>query len=195
MAMRRLCVFCGSSPGARPEYRAAAAELGRALASRGIGVVYGGASVGLMGVLADAALAAGGEVIGVIPRALLAREVGHSSLPDLRIVGSMHERKALMAELADGFVALPGGIGTLEELFEVWTWAQLGEHEKPCALLDVAGYYRPLLSFVDHQVAEGFVRPEHRRMLVVASDPVGLLDALAAYVPPAVPKWITSPES
>jgi uncharacterized protein (TIGR00730 family) len=148
-----------------------------------------------MGVLADAALAAGGEVIGVIPRALLAREVGHPTLPDLRIVRSMHERKALMAELADGFVALPGGIGTLEELFEVWTWGQLGDHAKPCALLDVAGYYAPLLAFVDHQVTEGFVRPEHRRMLVVASDPETLLDTLAAYVPPAVPKWITPPES
>jgi len=188
--LRRVCVFCGSSPGARPEYRAAAEALGRMLAARGLGLVYGGGNVGLMGVLADAALAAGGEVIGVIPRALVDLEVAHTGLRDLRIVDSMHERKAAMAELAGAFVALPGGIGTLEELFEVWTWAQLGLHAKPCALLDVAGYYAPLVAFLEHAVAARFLRPVHRAMLTVTADPQALLDHLAAYSPPVVAKWI-----
>ena len=188
--LRRVCVFCGSSPGARPAYRAAAEELGRLLAARGLGLVYGGGNVGLMGVLADAALAAGGEVIGVIPRALVDLEVAHTGLRDLRIVDSMHERKAAMAELAGAFVALPGGIGTLEELFEVWTWAQLGLHAKPCALLDVAGYYAPLVAFLEHAVAARFLRPVHRAMLTVTADPQALLDHLAAYSPPVVAKWI-----
>src|SRR6185503_14872599 len=146
--MSRLCVFCGSSPGHDPAYGAAAAQLGRVLAERGIGLVYGGGRVGLMGILADAALAAGGEVIGVIPQALLDREIGHRGLTQLRVVDSMHSRKALMGDLADGFIALPGGIGTLEELFEVWTWAQLGLHRKPCGLLDANGFYAPLVDFL-----------------------------------------------
>src|SRR5512147_990475 len=191
--MQRLCVFCGSSPGARPSYRAAAEELGRFLASEKIGIVYGGGRVGLMGVLADAALAAGGEVIGVIPQALIAREIGHRGLTELRVVGSMHERKALMAELADGFVALPGGIGTLEELFEVWTWAQLGLHAKPCGVLDADGFYGPLVAFLDHLVETGFVRPAHRAMLLSARSPEALLEAFAVYRPAQVGKWVEAP--
>jgi uncharacterized protein (TIGR00730 family) len=191
--IRRLCVFCGSSAGREPGYRHLAESLGRALAERGIGIVYGGASVGLMGMLADAALAAGGEVIGVIPQALIEREIGHRGLTELRIVESMHERKALMAELADGFVALPGGIGTLEELFEVWTWAQLGLHAKPCALLDTDGFYAPLIAFLDHQVKAGFVREAHRDMLLTAHSPEELLTAFAAYRAPRVGKWLEAP--
>ena len=193
--MRRVCVFCGSSPGALPDYAAAARRFGAMLAERGVGLVYGGGSVGLMGVLADAVLAAGGEVVGVIPRALQAREVGHAALPDLRIVETMHERKALMAELADGFVALPGGLGTLEELFEVWTWAQLGIHAKPVALLNVAGFYDPLLALLDHMAREGFVRPQQRAMVLVADEPAALLDRLAAYRAPSAPQWLTAAEA
>ncbi|WGD31263.1 TIGR00730 family Rossman fold protein [Ancylobacter sp. WKF20] len=192
--MRRICVFLGSNAGRRPAYREAAAALGRALAEQGIGLVYGGSSVGLMGVLADAALAAGGEVIGIIPQRLVDKEVAHHGLADLRIVTSMHERKAQMAELADAFVALPGGAGTLEELFEVWTWAQLGNHTKPCAVLDVEGYYHSLLTFLDHTVEEGFMRREHRDMLVVADSPAELLGKLAAYRAPTVTKWIDGHE-
>jgi len=191
--IRRLCVFCGSSAGREPGYRHLAESLARALAERGIGIVYGGASVGLMGALADAALAAGGEVIGVIPQALIEREIGHRGLTELRIVGSMHERKALMAELADGFVALPGGVGTLEELFEVWTWAQLGLHAKPCALLDTDGFYAPLIAFLDHQVKAGFVRVAHRDMLLTAHSPEELLTAFAVYRAPRVGKWLEAP--
>ena len=176
--------------GARPAYAAAAERLADALVRRGLGVVYGGGNVGLMGVLADATLERGGEVIGVIPEALLAREVGHRELTELRVVGSMHERKALMADLADGFVALPGGYGTIEELVEIVTWSQLGLHEKPCGLLDVEGFYAPLVAFFDHAVAEGFVRPQHRAMLLVDDDPDALLDAFAKWTPPAVHKWI-----
>lgn len=186
----RLCVFCGSNAGRDPVYRGLAERLGQTLARRGIGVVYGGGRVGLMGALADATLAAGGEVIGVIPQSLLAREIGHRGLTDLRVVGSMHERKALMAELADGFVALPGGIGTLEELFEVWTWAQLGLHAKPCGLLDQDGFYAPLVRFLDHLVETGFVRLAHRAMLVYAASPDDLLRAFETYQPPTVEKWI-----
>jgi uncharacterized protein (TIGR00730 family) len=193
VTIRRLCVFCGSSIGREPGYRRLAEALARELAGRGIGIVYGGASVGLMGALADAALAAGGEVIGVIPRALIEREIGHSGLTELRIVESMHERKALMAELADGFVALPGGVGTLEELFEVWTWAQLGLHAKPCALLDTDGFFGPLVAFLDHLVEAGFVRAAHRAMLVTAQSPEELLTAFAAYRPPRVGKWLEAP--
>ncbi|GAB4069935.1 TIGR00730 family Rossman fold protein [Ancylobacter sonchi] len=188
--MRRICVFLGSNAGHRPDYTEATVALGTALAREGIGLVYGGASVGLMGALADAALAAGGEVTGVIPRGILEREVAHKGLADLRIVGSMHERKAMMAELADAFVALPGGIGTLEELFEVWTWAQLGSHDKPCALLNVGGYFDRLLGFVDHVVGEGFMREAHRDMLLVADNPKALLARLRAYRAPQVAKWI-----
>jgi hypothetical protein len=184
-----VCVFTGSSPGARPAYAEAARALGAELAGRGLRLVYGGASVGLMGAVADAALAAGGEVVGVIPQHLVDREVAHTGLTDLRVTGSMHERKALMAELSSAFVALPGGFGTLEELFEVLTWSQLGLHAKPCGLLDVAGYWAPLRAFADHSVAEGFVRPAHRELLLAGTDPAALLDDLAAWRPAAVPKW------
>lgn len=186
----RLCVFSGSSSGRRPAYAAAARALGGALAGRDIGVVYGGASVGLMGVLADAAQAGGGEVIGVMPQSLMDKEIGHPGLSDLRVVGSMHERKALMAELSDGFIALPGGAGTLEELFEVWTWAQLGHHRKPCALYNVDSYYDGLAEFLDRTVAEQFVKPVHREMLIVERDLDALLAAIASYEAPVVDKWI-----
>jgi uncharacterized protein (TIGR00730 family) len=193
--IRRLCVFCGSSAGRDPAYRRLAETLGGALAGRGIGLVYGGGRVGLMGALADAALEAGGEVIGVIPQALLDREIGHAGLTELRVVGSMHERKALMAELADGFVALAGGIGTLEELFEVWTWAQLGLHAKPCGVLDAGGFYALLLGFLDHLVDTGFVWPAHRAMLISAATPDALLSAFEAYQPPRVEKWVRPSEA
>jgi uncharacterized protein (TIGR00730 family) len=189
-SIRRVCVFCGSSPGARPAYLEAARALGTLLGSAGIGVVYGGAHVGLMGAVADAARAAGSEVIGVIPQSLVAREVAHTGLDDLRVVGSMHERKALMAELSDAFVALPGGIGTLEELFEVWTWAQLGSHEKPCGLLNVDGFYSGLLGFLDHVVSEAFLRQVHRDMLLVDTEPRALLEKIQRYQPPQLAKWI-----
>jgi uncharacterized protein (TIGR00730 family) len=184
--MRRLCVFCGSSEGRDPAYQQAARALGETLAVNGIGVVYGGASVGLMGALADAALSAGGEVTGVMPRALVEKEIAHNRLRDLRVVGSMHERKALMAELSDGFVALPGGIGTFEELFEMWTWAQLGHHTKPCALLNVRGFYDGLIAW--------FIKGAHRAMLIVGQEPMELIERLRAYEPPAVSKWITARE-
>jgi len=186
----RICVFCGSSPGHDPIYREQAAALGRLLAARGIGVVYGGAHVGLMGALADAALAAGGNVIGVIPQALVDHEVAHRGLSELRVVGSMHERKALMAELSDAFVALPGGIGTFEELFEVWTWSQLGLHTKPCGVLNVRGFYDGFATFLDHVLSEGFLKPVHRAALLIEREPEALLAAMAGYQAPAVPKWI-----
>jgi uncharacterized protein (TIGR00730 family) len=187
--LRRVCVFTGSSLGADPAYAAAAEELARAAGASALGLVYGGASVGLMGVLADAALDAGLEVIGVIPQALVDREIAHPGLRDLRVVGSMHERKALMAELSDAFVALPGGAGTLEELFEVYTWSQLGLHAKPCALLNVRGYYDGLAGFLDHAVSEGFLRPELRETLLVAEEPAALLAELASWEPSGVEKW------
>jgi uncharacterized protein (TIGR00730 family) len=195
IALRSVCVFCGSSRGSRPEFAAAANALGSLLAQRGLRLVYGGGNVGLMGVLADAALAAGGQVIGVIPEHLMAKELGHTGLSELRIVASMHERKALMAELAEAFVALPGGIGTLEELLEILTWGQLGLHAKPCGLLDVAGYYRPLLEMLAQAAAEGFLRPEHQRLLLYSSDPAELLDLLAAHEPPYLPKWLDQDET
>ena len=188
--MKRLCVFCGSSPGHDPAYGALAAELGRTLAQRGIGVVYGGGRVGLMGMLADATLAAGGEVIGVIPQPLLDREHGHRGLTELRVVETMHERKALMADLSDGFVALPGGIGTLEEIFEAWTWAQLGVHRKPCGLLDVGGFFTPLVGFLDHVVDTGFLNAASRAMLAVAASPEELLARFSAYEAPSVTRWV-----
>ena len=188
--MRRVCVFSGSSPGQHPAHRRAASEIGSLLAREGVGLVYGGASVGLMGAVADAARRAGGEVIGVIPRSLVEREVAHTGLDDLRVVGSMHERKALMAELSDAFVALPGGIGTLEEIFEVWTWGQLGSHAKPCALLNTRGFYDRLLGFLDHVVDEAFLKPTHRGMLIVEEEPGAVLRALRAYRPPTVTKWV-----
>jgi uncharacterized protein (TIGR00730 family) len=188
--LRRVCVFCASSPGARGSYATAAEAVGAVLARHGVGLVYGGGAVGLMGTLADAALAAGGEVTGVIPASLVAREVGHRGLSDLRVVASMHERKALMEELADGFVALPGGSGTLDELMEIVTWAQLGLHRKPIGLLDVDGYFEHLTAFLDHAVAERFVRPEHRELLLHDTDAEALLERMAAWEPVAVPTWI-----
>jgi uncharacterized protein (TIGR00730 family) len=189
-------VFSGSLPGVRPVYSRAAVTLGRALAGRGLGLVYGGASVGLMGALADAVLAEGGEVIGVIPETLMRKEIAHSGLSDLRVVSSMHERKATMAELAGAFIALPGGLGTLEEFFEVLTWAQLGLHTKPIGLLDVAGFYQPLLSALQHMVAEGFIPAAHMQLLVARPEPELLLEALAAYRAPVLPrKWLTPAET
>jgi hypothetical protein len=176
--MRSVCVFCGSNPGRRPEYLASAAGLGRDLASRGIRVVYGGAQVGTMGALADAVLDAGGEITGVIPEHLVSAEVAHPRLADLRVVGSMHERKALMAELSDAFIALPGGLGTLEEFAEIVTWAQLGLHSKPTGLLNLLGYYDDLLRFLDHASAERFLRPDHREMIIARPDAAGLLAEL-----------------
>lgn len=183
--MRRICVFAGSSPGSRQVYTEAARALGLEIARRGLGLVYGGSGQGLMGVAADAALAAGGEVIGVLPRGLFVREVAHQHLTELHEVGSMHERKALMAALSDGFIALPGGFGTCDELFEAVTWAQIGIHHKPVGLLDVNGYFTALLAFVAHATAEGFIPPEHARLLTCATDPAALLDAFARTHPPA----------
>lgn len=188
--MKCVCVFAGSSPGSRPAYREVAEELGRVLAARQLGLVYGGARVGLMGVVADAVLASRGQAIGVIPTALVAKEIAHNGLTDLRVVGSMHERKAVMADLADAFIALPGGWGTLEEFFEVLTWGQLGLHRKPCGLLNARGYFDGLLSFVGHSIGEGFVKPECRSMISVADSPGDLLDQLASYEPPVIEKWI-----
>ena len=188
--MNRVCVFCGSSPGANARYGATARRLGTLLAQRGLTLVYGGGNVGLMGVLADAVLEHGGQVIGVIPQALMDLEVGHTGLGDLRIVGSMHERKALMADLSDGFVALPGGIGTLEEFCEVLTWAQLGMHAKPCGVVNVDGYFDHLIAFLDHSVDQRFFRPEHRAMVLLEADPEMLLDRFACYQPPPLEKWI-----
>ncbi len=190
--MRSVCVFCGSNPGRRPEYLAATADLGRTLAARGLRVVYGGAHVGTMGALADAALAAGGEVVGVIPGLLVNAEVAHPGLTELRIVGSMHERKAAMAELADGFIALPGGLGTLEEFAEIVTWAQLGLHAKPTGLLNVLGYYDGLLGFLDHATAERFVRPDHRELILARPFAEELLAAMDGWTAPqrAPAKWI-----
>jgi uncharacterized protein (TIGR00730 family) len=185
-----IAVFCGSSEGVRPAYAEAATALGRAIATRGTTLIYGGASIGLMGRVADGALAAGGKVVGVIPEALSDKEVSHHGLTELHVVGSMHERKRMMAARADAFVALPGGLGTLEELFEVWTWAMLGYHGKPCSLLDVGGYYDRLAGFLDHAVSEGFVREDYRRMLIVRDEADALLDALESYEPPHVTKWL-----
>lgn len=195
MQLRRICVFCGSSPGARPAYVEAARATGRALVRRGIGLVYGGGRVGLMGAIADTVMAEGGEVVGVIPEALAAREVAHEGLTELRVVSSMHERKAMMAELSDAFVALPGGYGTFEEFCEVLTWSQLGLHPKPCGLLNVEGYYGRLLSLFDHAVGEKFVRPEHRSLVLEAEDPDSLIEALEAFRPPALAKWLEREET
>jgi len=193
--MKRVCVFTGSAGGVRSEYPAAARSLGLLLAERGIDLVYGGARVGLMGVLADAALSAGGRVIGVIPQALIDKEVAHHGLTELRVVDSMHERKAMMADLADGFIAMPGGWGTLDELFEILTWAQLGLHRKPAGLLNVHGYYDRLLRYVEHATAEGFIRPQHAAMMLVAETPAALLERMGVYEAPVVQKWIERAES
>ena len=186
--MRSICVFCGSRPGAKPAYRAAAEALGQLLAERGIELIYGGGNIGLMGIVADACLAAGGKVVGVIPRALLEWEVGHEGLTRLEVVDSMHTRKARMAELADGFIALPGGLGTFEELFEILTWAQLGFHNKPIGLLNVDGYYLPLVQMMERGVAEGFMKAENRGLLLVEDNLFALMRSMGAYHPPAVGK-------
>jgi uncharacterized protein (TIGR00730 family) len=193
--MNSICVFCGSSPGNDPAYAEAASRLGRILAERDTTLVYGGGHVGLMGVVADAALGAGGDVIGVMPRSLVDREIGHTGLTKLHVVGSMHERKALMSELSDGFVALPGGNGTLEEFFEVLTWAQLGEHGKPCGLLNVAGYYDPLLAVFDRMVNRAFLKEEHRNLVLVEEDAKSLLERFEGYEPPKTVKWIGPSET
>lgn len=192
--MKSLCVFCGSSDGARADYTDAAVAVGRELAHRGIRLVYGGAKVGLMGALADACLAAGGSVTGVMPTSLVEKEVAHDGLTDFHEVTSMHERKAKMADLSEGFIAMPGGAGTLEELFEVWTWGQLGYHEKPVAFLNIAGYYDPLLTFIDHAVTEKFLRRQHADMVLVDDDPAGLIEACRLYEPTHVVKWIKAEE-
>jgi len=191
--LRRVCVFCGSSAGTRGIYRQAAQTVGRQLCERGIELVYGGGRVGLMGILADACLDAGGRVIGVIPQALADREVAHTGLTELRIVGSMHERKALMADLSDAFVSLPGGFGTWEEFFEVLTWAQLGIQRKACGLLNVNGYYDPLLEMADRALSEGFLREGHRELLLADADPERLLARLSNYAAPTIDKWISRP--
>ena len=187
--MKRVCVYCGSSSGANPAYREAAGNLGALLASRGIGLVYGGGNVGLMGILADAALRAGGEVIGVIPAALMDKELGHSGVTKLHVTASMHERKQLMADLSDGFIALPGGIGTLEELFETFTWLQLGFHDKPVGLLNVDGFHDHLLTFLRHVAEEKFLRAEHLDSLLVESDGGALLERMARFRAPSLGKW------
>jgi len=192
--MQRVCVFCGSSPGSHTDYLLAAEELGRTLAERGIGLVYGGAGVGLMGRLAEKVLAGDGEVIGVIPEALVRKEVAHVVIPDLRVVDSMHERKAVMADLADGFIAMPGGLGTLEELLEILTWGQLGIHKKPCGILNVRGYFDTLVGFLDHAVDQLFIKAEHRDLILVADEPERLLDLFEAWDAPVIDKaaWILS---
>jgi uncharacterized protein (TIGR00730 family) len=188
--MKRVCVFCGSNKGGRAEYIAAAQAMGQALVKRNIGLVYGGGNVGLMGVIADAMLAEGGEVLGVIPQALVAREVAHQNLTQTYIVSSMHERKALMAELSDAFIALPGGMGTFDEFCEILTWAQLGIHQKPCGVLNVENYFTPLLTMFDHAMQEGFLRAEHRALVLQANEPERLLEALAKYQPQFAEKWL-----
>jgi len=193
--IKRICVYCGSNPGRLPIYREAAAELGRELVRRDIGLVYGGASIGVMGAVADAVLKDGGEVTGVIPQGLATREVAHTNLSELIVVTSMHERKAMMAELADGFVALPGGWGTFEEIFEILTWAQLGIHHKPCGLLNVANYFDHLALFLQHAMDEQFVREAYKAMIIMEQQPGLLLDRFTHYQPPQVRKWIGPDET
>ncbi|MDP6372642.1 MAG: TIGR00730 family Rossman fold protein [Vicinamibacterales bacterium] len=188
--VKNVCVFCGSSAGSDPAFRAAACEMGEALVRRGIGLVYGGARIGMMGAIADRVLELEGEVIGVIPRALAEKEVAHAGLSELHIVGSMHERKALLTDRSDAFIAMPGGYGTLDELCEALTWGQLGIHAKPVGLLSTAGYFDRLLAFLDHARSEGFLQPEHRAMVTVSADPDELLNGLSAYTPPGVEKLI-----
>ncbi|MES2710875.1 MAG: TIGR00730 family Rossman fold protein [Pseudomonadota bacterium] len=190
MTLKRICVFCGAAIGNRPEYRDAAVALGRTLAERGIGLVYGGGAIGMMGAVSDAVLEAGGEVIGIIPHGLLAREAGERGRIDLRVVATMHERKAMMAELSDGFAVLPGGFGTLEEVVEVLTWLQLGIHRKPAVFIDTLGYWQPLLKAFDHMLDEGFLRGDTRELAQVAPDAGGALDKLARFQPPVVPRWL-----
>lgn len=187
--MKRLCVYCGSNAGKREDYVIAAESLASAMVERGLGLVYGGANRGIMGALANSMLALNGEVIGIIPEALIHKEVSHPNLTELHVVDSMHARKALMAEMSDGFIALPGGFGTLEELVEILTWAQLEFHYKPCGLLNVSGYYSSLLEFFDHASNEGFVREPHRQMVLTATTANALLDQFASYQPPIISKW------
>ena len=186
----RIAIYCGSSRGLDPLYQNTAAELARHLVQQGIGIVYGGGNVGIMGVIADAALAAGGEVIGVIPESLLSKELGHAGVTELRVVRSMHERKQMMVDLSDGFIALPGGFGTLDELFETLTWLQLGFHGKPVGLLNVGGFFDHLLTFLDHMSASGFLKPEHRASLLTSTDPADLLSSMRAFQPHTCGKWI-----
>jgi uncharacterized protein (TIGR00730 family) len=193
--MKRICVFCGSNLGAGDAYRTAATQLGAALVRHDLGLVFGGGRVGLMGVLADAVLAAGGDVIGVIPQALVARELAHRRVSKMHVVGSMHERKALMADLSDGFIALPGGYGTLEEFCEMVTWSQLGLHCKPCGLLNVAGFFDSLLALFEHAIAERFIVEAHRNLLVIDRDAEGLLGRMLSYEPPRVEKWLDRDET
>lgn len=188
--MKRIAVYCGSNQGVRPEYAVAAQELGTLLAREKIELVYGGGMVGLMGMVADAVLKKGGHVIGVIPEKLVIKEVVHEQLPDLRVVKSMHERKALMAELSDGFIALPGGYGTFEEFFEVLAWSQLGWHQKPFGLLNIAGFYTPLIQFLDHTTGEGFIRPQHRELVLVEDGAEKILERLKNFRPPNEVKWV-----
>ena len=193
--MKNICVYCGSSSGRLEIYADGARALARALVAKDLGLVYGGASIGLMGLIADTVLQLGGRVVGVIPEALARKEVAHHGLTELHITQSMHERKTRMAELSDGFIAMPGGIGTFEEIFEIWTWAQLGIHAKPCGLLNVAGYFDALTTFLDHATQEQFLKPQHRSVLIVEQEPVALLDRFAAYQPPSVQKWLAADES
>lgn len=193
--MKRVCVFCGSNSGSRPSYIQAAHRLGTLLAQSGVGVVYGGARVGIMGMIADSALAAGGEVIGVLPDFLFNKELAHAGLTELHIVASMHERKAKMAEYSDAFIALPGGLGTFEEIFEMLTWTQLGVHKKPCGLLNVEGYYDPLRAQLDRAVSDGFLRSLHRDIAIVEEDPEALLARLRDYTPLPAPKWLDRTET
>ena len=192
--MKSVCVFCGSNPGNDPVYADVARAMGAEIARRGMVLVYGGGAVGLMGIVADAALAAGGEVHGIIPRALREKEVGHYGLTRLEVVETMHIRKARMAELSDGFIAMPGGIGTFEELFEIWTWGQLGIHDKPLAFLNVAGFYDPLATFLDYTVEAGFLKQTHRAMTITDTQPATLLDRMEQYVPAATYKWVEKEE-
>ena len=194
-ALNSLCIYCGSSPGRSGSYTGAAIAMAEALVSRNIHLVYGGAGIGIMGILADNVLRLGGEAIGVIPKALAHKEVAHANLTELHITQSMHERKMLMAELADGFIAMPGGIGTLEELFEIWTWAQLGIHRKPCGLLNVDGYFDSLIAFLDQVLAEQFVKPQHHAMLLVESIPDVLLDRFNSYQAPDIKHWVDKDET
>jgi hypothetical protein len=193
--MKSICVFCGSSYGALEAYADIARETGRAIAEQGYTLVYGGAKVGLMGTVADAALEAGGKVIGVLPRSLQDKEIGHEGLNELHLVDSMHERKAMMADLSDAFIALPGGVGTLEEIFEVWTWGQLGYHKKPCGFLNAEGYYDHLIAFLDHQTEQGFTKQVMRDMAQIASSPLDMIRQFENYTPPSAPKWINRDET
>ena len=194
MKIKKICVYCGSSPGKNPAYLQAAEGLARHMCKRGIGLVYGGAAIGVMGAVANAVLEGGGEAIGIIPRSLAVKEVAHSNLTELHVVASMHDRKAMMAELSDGFIALPGGWGTLEEIFEILTWAQLGFHHKPCGLLNIAGYYDGLIGFLDDAFEQQFVNELCRPMLMKAPEPTELLDQFAEYRAPRVRKWVGEDE-